>query len=87
MHDPELCDQVKDIITKRSDFIIETIERGRRDGTIKSSTDSQLLEHLITGAANDICLKWRMDDFKFSIKDRTTAMLEMLLEGFIEKRN
>lgn len=87
MHDPDLSDQVKAIITKRSDFLIETIERGRGDGSIKASTDSQLLEHLITGASNDICLKWRMEKFSFSIKERVTAMLEMLLEGFIERND
>lgn len=85
MYDPDLADKVRTIIAKRSDFIIKAIKDAQKNGTIKSNIDSKLLEDLITGGSIDICLKWRMNKFNFSIKERTLAMLDMLLEAFLEK--
>lgn len=87
MCEAELSDKVRSIITKRSDFLFKTIQQGKEDGLIKADTNSELLEDLIAGATRDICLKWRMAKFNFSIKDRTLAMLDMLLDAFIEKNN
>jgi len=85
MRDPELSDKIKLIINKRSNFIIETVKEGQKNGIIKSDISSELLEDLITGGSREICLKWRKAEFNFSIKDRTLEMLEMLLNAFLEK--
>ena len=85
MRDPKLSDKVKLIINKRSNFIIEIVKEGQKNGTIKSNISSELLEDLITGGSREICLKWRMTKFNFSIKDRTLEMLDMLLNAFLEK--
>jgi len=87
MCDPELSEKVRNIITKRSDFILKSIKAAQENGTIKSDIKSELLEDLITGGSRDICLKWRIAKFKFSIKDRTLAMLEILLEAFSIKND
>jgi len=87
MCDPELSEKVKTIITKRSDFIHDTIEDAKKNGTIKANTNSDLLENLITGGSKEICLKWRLSKFTFSIKDRTNTMINMLLDSFLEKNN
>jgi AcrR family transcriptional regulator len=83
--DAELSEKVRGIITKRSDFILKTIKDAKEDGTINDTISSELLEDLITGGSKEICLKWRLSNFEFSIKDRTLLMLNMLLETFSEK--
>lgn len=85
MCDPELSDKVRMIVNKRSDFILKTIKDAQKNGMIKANINSELLEALITGGSIDVCLKWRMAKFNFSIKDRTLAMLDMLLYAFLEK--
>jgi len=85
MRDPELSDKVRLIINKRSNFIIETVKEGQKNGIIKADISSELLEDLITGGSREICLKWRKTEFNFSIKDRTLEMLDMLLNAFLEK--
>lgn len=85
MRDSELSDKVRFIINKRSNFIIETIKEGQKNGIIKADISSELLEDLITGGSREICLKWRMTKFEFSIKDRTLEMLDMSLDAFLEK--
>jgi AcrR family transcriptional regulator len=85
MCDPELSDKVRMIINKRSDFLLKTIKDAQDNGTIKANINSELLEALITGGSIDVCLKWRMNKFNISIKERTLAMLNMLLDAFLEK--
>jgi AcrR family transcriptional regulator len=85
MCDPELSDKVKSIITKRSEFILKTVKQGQEQGVITSEVDSELLESLITGGSRDICLKWRMSKFNFSLKDRTLAMLDSLMNAYSKK--
>lgn len=85
MCDPELSDKVRLIINNRSNFILKTIKEGQSNGTIKSDISSELLEDLITGWSREICLKWRMEKFGFSIKERTLKMLDALVEALREK--
>jgi len=83
--DPKLSNKVRDIISKRSDFILRNIKDAQESGTIKANISGELLENLITGGSIDICLKWRIEKFEFSIKERTMAMLDILLQAFSEK--
>lgn len=85
MCDPELSDKVRNIITKRSEFLLKNIKAAQANGAIKANINSELLEDLITGGSRDICLKWRMAKFHFSIKDRTLSMLDIILDAFSEK--
>lgn len=84
MCDDQLSDKIRGIITKRSDFILRTIKDAKESGALKENVNSELLEDLITGGSREVCLKWRLAKFNFSIKDRTSAMLNMLLDAFLE---
>lgn len=85
MCDPQLYDKVRGIIANRSNFILKNIKYAQENGTINANINGELLEDLITGGSTDICLKWRIEKFDFSIKDRTLAMLEIVLQAFSEK--
>lgn len=85
MCDPQLYDKVRGIIAKRSDFILKNIKYAQENGTINATINGELLEDLITGGSTDICLKWRIEKFDFSIKDRTLAMLQIVLQAFSDK--
>jgi AcrR family transcriptional regulator len=82
MCDSELCDKMKSIIDKRSEFLLKNIKIGQENGMINPNIKGELLEDLISGGSRDICLKWRMSNFSFSLKDRTLEMLDMVLNAF-----
>lgn len=86
MCDPELSEKVRSIINKRSEFIIKTIKEAQDNGIIQSNQDCRLIENIISGASKEICLKWRMGKFSFSIKEKTAEMVDAVLTGFSEKR-
>jgi AcrR family transcriptional regulator len=87
MCDDELSHKIIGIITKRSEFIINIIKDAKESGDINENVNSELLENLITGGSREVCLKWRLAKFSFSIKDRTLVMLNMLLDAFLEKNS
>lgn len=84
MCDAELSERVSAIIYKRSDFIVETIKDAIDQKIIRMNLDPTALENILTGGSKEICLKWRMSRYSFSIKEKTAEMVEMLLSGFME---
>ncbi len=82
MCDAELSEKVSNIIKKRAAFIIKTIKNGQEQGLIKSDIDPILLENILTGGSKEICLRWRMSQFGFSIKEKTSAMVQEILNKF-----
>ena len=84
MCDAELSEKVSSIIYKRSDFITKTLQAAIDQKIIRSNLDAAVLENILTGGSKEICLKWRMDKYRFSIKEKTAEMVEMLLSSFRE---
>jgi len=84
MCDAELSEKVSAIIYKRSDFITKTLQSAIDQKIIRTNLDPAVLENILTGGSKEICLKWRMARYRFSIKEKTAEMVEMLLSGFIE---
>ncbi len=84
MCDAELSEKVSSIIYKRSDFIIKTIIQAMDQKIIRTDLDPALLENILSGGSKEICLKWRMKKYSFSLKEKTTEMVELILSGFIE---
>lgn len=85
MHDNELADKLRVILIKRFNFILKNIKEAQKQGLIRQAADSENLAVLITGGSRDICLKWRINGYKFSLKDRTMSMVDMLLDAFAIK--
>lgn len=83
MYDHELSHKLRIILMKRFNFILQTIKEAQKQGLIKPDIDSEKLTDLILAAIRDTCLKWRMDEHKFSLKDRIISIVDMLLDAFI----
>ena len=81
MCDEELAEKVSAIIYKRADFIIKTIQAAKDQNLIGAHMDPVLLENILTGGSKEICLKWRIEKYSFSIKEKTAAMVELILNG------
>ncbi|MDF2822322.1 MAG: transcriptional regulator [Clostridiales bacterium] len=84
--DSELSATMRGIITKRMNFILETSEKAKKLGMIGSHIDCENLADLIMGGSREICLRWRMNKYSFSLKDKTVSMLSMLLSSISSER-
>lgn len=86
MCDEELAEKVSAIIYKRANFIIKTIQAAKDQNLIGAHMDPVLLENILTGGSKEICLKWRMERYCFSIKEKTAEMVDTIISGFIENK-
>jgi AcrR family transcriptional regulator len=86
MCDQQLSDKVKSIINKRTNFIQKTIEKAIEMGELKENINSRYLTDLLVGGFGASCLRWRMEKHGFSLKERIVSMINMLLDGFANKK-
>jgi AcrR family transcriptional regulator len=81
--DPKLVGKIKDIFDTRNQFILRMVEEAQIAGEISAHIDMENLSDVIVGLCNSICLKWRLNHFNFSLKERTLSTLDMILSAFI----
>jgi len=82
MHEVELCDDVKRIFAKRVNTIHSLIEDAKRQNEILKEVDTECLVDLIIGLERVVVLRWRFENYKFSLKEHTLTALKMLLDVF-----
>lgn len=80
MHEAELSDAVKRIFSKRINTIHSLIEDAKRENEIPKDVDTESLSDLIIGLERFIILRWRLENYNFSLKEHTLKALKMLLD-------
>lgn len=81
-YEAELSDKVNEIYENRISIIKQLIMDAQLSGEIRSDLDSENLSEMISGFCREICLKWRLEDRKFSLKQRTLSSLDMFMGVF-----
>jgi len=81
MREAELSAEVFRIFTKRITTIQFLIEKAKQQKEIPSFIDPKSLTDLIIGMERVVVLRWRLDNYSFSLKDHTLSTLKMLLNG------
>ena len=82
MHELELSDVVRVIISRRINTIQSLIEEAKRQNEIAKDVDTESLADLIIGLERMVILRWRFDNYTFSLKKHTLTALRMLLGCF-----
>jgi len=82
MHEVDLSDVVKRIFTKRVNTIQSLIEDAKRENEILKDVNTESLADLIIGVERVVVLRWRLNNYKFSLKQHTLRAIKMLLDGF-----
>jgi len=81
-YETELSDRVNEIFESRLEIIKQLIKDAQLCGEMRPDADRENLSVLITGLIRDICLKWRLESRKFSLKESMLSTLNMLLVVF-----
>ena len=85
MREPELSNMVKSIFNDRTSNIRFLIDEAKRYGEIQIEVESENLTDVIIGLERVIILKWRINNFNFSLKEHTLSTLKTVLDGFSKK--
>ncbi len=80
-YESDLEEKIKEILNNRTGFIQQLIEKAKEEGELSKDINSEDLADLISGLCREICLKWRINDRNFSLKERTMETLDMVLNS------
>lgn len=79
LHEPNIKEEVLQIINRRKGFLKIIIDEGKIRGEIKLNMESEDLADLIMGYFKHIIFIWRVGNYKFSLKDKVINVLNNLL--------
>ncbi len=74
-----MTNAVKRIMSVKSSHLTTIVEQGQSQGVIIDTIPCDQIIHVIMGAFRLLIVKWRMDSFKFNIKEKGGEMMQALL--------
>ncbi len=77
-----LEEKVRTIMQSRHGFIKGLIDEAREANEMSRDLDSEALADIIMSSFNGICLKWRMANYDFSLKENILQTVDLLLKQF-----
>lgn len=77
-YDANASNKIKGIFKSRETFISSLIEKGINEGEFSDNTDKRRMAEIILGAFREITLKWRIDEYSFSLKDEVLEVLNII---------
>ncbi len=81
-HEPDLSDRVTAIYNSRWQNLKGIVEDAQTKGDLSPDFDSEMIADIITGAFKMICLKWRMNNHAFSLRQRIMLATRAILNAF-----
>ena len=79
---PRLEGKVICIFESKETFIKIQIERAKEQGIITMEMDAEDLTDVIMGTFMRICLKWRIYNYNFSLRETTLSTVQSILQSF-----
>lgn len=72
--------KISSIHFNRIKFIKEIIEKAEKEGVIEEVNDTDLIVDMVDFIIKGICLKWRMCNYSFSLRQRIEETINILLK-------
>lgn len=82
LHEPDLSPKLTSILNNRKDYLKKVIDDCKGAGELKADADSEVLANIITGAFTTLCLAWRLTSCGFSLRQKTSLAVEMMMAAF-----
>lgn len=81
IHEEDLKEKVLEIFSKRTRTIQIFIDQGKEFGEIDSTVPSEILVDMILGAFDRIILRWRIQNYDFSLKECTLSTINQIFHS------
>jgi len=81
-YEEELSEKVKDIQKKRTAILSQLMKAAQNAGEFTKNVDSELVAVMISGSFRELCFNWRLEQGKFSLREKAILSLEMILNAF-----
>lgn len=80
IYDTELKEKAEGIVTYRFDSFQEIVRKGQLKGQISPDVNSEAMADIIIGTCVGICLRWRLEGYSFSLRDKTISAIQIILD-------
>lgn len=81
IYEPVIEKEILQLLNKRADFLIETIENGKKSGEFNSNVNSEDLADIIMGSFREIVFKWRIEKYAFSLKKKAVDITNFIIRS------
>lgn len=79
MNEADLAESIREIINRREKFIVEVIISAQTTGIFRKDLNPRRIAELFIGGNKEICLRWRMENYQFSLKERARELFETMI--------
>jgi len=89
IYEPDIAKEVFLLETRKFDFLMSIIEKGKQSGEFNEWINSEDLANIIIGSFKHLVFKWRIKKYEFPLKIKTLDMLDIIFKCAIlstEKR-
>jgi len=80
--EPELENKSVSIFLNRQEDMIKMIKIAQDSGRINKSIDSEVIADIISSTVRGMCLKWRVTNFNFNLREKTLYAVKLILDAF-----
>ena len=81
----ELREKIDTIIMDRTHFMSGLIDEAIQKNEIAPHVDSEQLAIMIWGYFREVCMKWRISEYAFPLRERVQESLHMILRAFSKR--
>jgi AcrR family transcriptional regulator len=85
-YDEALKSKVEDIYSTRFVFLKQIIQKGQETGEIPPILSSEMLTDIIIGTCVALCLRWRLQQYSFSLRGKCSEAVNAILGSFIQDK-
>ncbi len=79
INEEELSGKIVEIQEDRTATIESLVKKAVQSGELRGDVDTNMIAVMIYGFFRELCLNWKISNHKFSLRDRSSSTLEMLL--------
>lgn len=80
--EPDFRYQVEHILLSRNKYLIHLIEEAQEANELRADIGSDCIADIIYGSCREVCLKWRIADYSFSLRTRVVYTLNAIIDSF-----
>ncbi len=84
---PEIEARANEITLSRLEFFQQLIVRGQRQNKINPSIEPDMAADILYMIFKGMCIKWRLQDFNFSLSDKTNYAIDLFLQSIASNRS
>lgn len=79
--DTILEQKARDIYFNRINYLTQMIDKAKESGLVQDTIDTEDIATMIASINRGLCLKWRLSEYSFSLKEKAVNAINLVLDA------